>query len=400
MRVVLRIESEGRVETRTLQPGVYLVGRDENADLRLEDAAASRRHLRLRVDEEVRVEELGSRNGTELGGCRLEGEATWHRDTTLRVGATLLRWTLEDEEPVGDPSRGVRALVRALRVDLRSRRSRRAAAILLCVSAVCGLVGAMAGSSSEAEVDPAPRIVRVSMEAVEGRVVGRDDEADLRVGERVEIAWRPRRDPAASLVWLHLGAETSAPGLRLEWNGVELHRWAPGDAPHKSLVVPHALLRDENRLVVEAPSGARWAVWDLRVEEEPRPPCAREACIESARELILQGRASRARSAVDEGNLHAAWIAFRRARALLEGLEPKPELYATAVGLMEEAEGELDALCRDLRFNVIQSLAFGREERARRFAERMRRAFPSAEHPCHQRAEDLLRKLDALGESP
>lgn len=381
MRVLLRIESEGKVRTRSLDEGRFTLGRGESADLRIEDGAASREHLCIQVQEEVRVEDLGSRNGTFLGGRKLEGAAAWRPGEAVLIGGTSLRYEWAS----------------ASRWEaLRSRFSPRLRLIgggLLLLLAF--LVLLPRGGAENAPEEP-----RLTIEEAGGKVLGWDEDADLRARTRIELGWRPRRELETSLVWLHLGAETTASPLRLELNGVEIFEWEPGVEPRTTLLLPPALLREENDLAFEAPEGARWAIWNLRIEEEPRPLCERAECMEEAGRLLLQGREFRERMAIEEGNLHAAWEAFRRARTLLEGLEPKPELYATAVGRMEETARELDEACRDLRFHVIQSLAFGREERARRFAEKMRRTFPSPDHPCHERAGDLLRKLESPGGRP
>src|SRR4051812_47745958 len=55
--------------------GEVVVGRGETAgvDVKLDDAKASRRHLRLQVGEEgeITIEDLGSANGTRVGGRKL-----------------------------------------------------------------------------------------------------------------------------------------------------------------------------------------------------------------------------------------------------------------------------------------------------------------------------------------
>jgi pSer/pThr/pTyr-binding forkhead associated (FHA) protein len=75
----------------------YLVGRAPDADLSITDKDASRRHLELvRRGQHVCVRELGSKNGTELGGKPLapNKETPWSPDQELAIGETRLR--LED----------------------------------------------------------------------------------------------------------------------------------------------------------------------------------------------------------------------------------------------------------------------------------------------------------------
>jgi DNA-binding NtrC family response regulator len=85
--------------------GVLTIGRSTRADIRVEDPVASREHARLHVDDEVRVEDVGSANGTwvrnqALGAGELvtvvPGEGITIANTVLMVqrgGSTVgRRW--------------------------------------------------------------------------------------------------------------------------------------------------------------------------------------------------------------------------------------------------------------------------------------------------------------------
>jgi DNA-binding NtrC family response regulator len=52
--------------------GELVVGRGSEADVRVEEPRASRRHARLVLGDDIRVEDLGSANGTRVRGRRLE----------------------------------------------------------------------------------------------------------------------------------------------------------------------------------------------------------------------------------------------------------------------------------------------------------------------------------------
>ena len=78
--------------------GEVLLGRGGVADVSLDDARASRRHARLRIGEQIEIEDLGSANGTRLRGRRLEprravkvlpGEAIGVGDLVLMVQPNL-----------------------------------------------------------------------------------------------------------------------------------------------------------------------------------------------------------------------------------------------------------------------------------------------------------------------
>jgi len=76
----------------------FLVGRSDECHLRPKSDAISRRHcvIRLRNDQ-VFVEDLGSRNGTHLNGKRLEAETEAKHGDVLRVGK--LEFEFEVEQP-------------------------------------------------------------------------------------------------------------------------------------------------------------------------------------------------------------------------------------------------------------------------------------------------------------
>jgi pSer/pThr/pTyr-binding forkhead associated (FHA) protein len=82
--VEIEIVRDGQRRTVRLRGGAYVLGRHEACDIVLEDKGVSRRHARLLVDgDDVVVEDLGSGNGTLLGGVAISGPVA------LRDGATL-----------------------------------------------------------------------------------------------------------------------------------------------------------------------------------------------------------------------------------------------------------------------------------------------------------------------
>jgi predicted component of type VI protein secretion system len=64
-----------------------LLGRGDQADIRLEDGFASARHARLVPQGDVMVlEDLGSTNGTYLNGEPLRGPQPLHAGDRIRIG--------------------------------------------------------------------------------------------------------------------------------------------------------------------------------------------------------------------------------------------------------------------------------------------------------------------------
>ncbi|MEZ4309590.1 MAG: sigma 54-interacting transcriptional regulator [Polyangiaceae bacterium] len=75
-RPFLLIYQKDRVETVRLAPGRdVVIGRESPADVQIADSSLSRRHARFSLEGEgVRVEDLGSTNGTRMGGKRISRE--------------------------------------------------------------------------------------------------------------------------------------------------------------------------------------------------------------------------------------------------------------------------------------------------------------------------------------
>ena len=73
-----------------------VLGRGEQADIRLEDSFASTRHVRLEPQGETMVvEDLGSTNGVKVNGRRIQGPQSLKRGDTIQLGTS--RVTFEQE---------------------------------------------------------------------------------------------------------------------------------------------------------------------------------------------------------------------------------------------------------------------------------------------------------------
>jgi DNA-binding winged helix-turn-helix (wHTH) protein len=86
-----------------LEPGDNVIGRDEEAAVRIEAADVSRRHARIVIERDrATLEDLGSKNGTHLREERLEAPATLADGDVFRVGRQLLVYK---SSPVRDSTR-------------------------------------------------------------------------------------------------------------------------------------------------------------------------------------------------------------------------------------------------------------------------------------------------------
>lgn len=74
-----------------LPPGTYRIGKSPDCDLQLDDPHVSREHLVMHVSEQgVHVRDLGSKNGSTLGGMKLV-EGILYPGAILQIGETRLR---------------------------------------------------------------------------------------------------------------------------------------------------------------------------------------------------------------------------------------------------------------------------------------------------------------------
>jgi hypothetical protein len=114
-----------------LRPGV--LGRGASAATRLDDPTVSREHARVRVEAgRVLVEDLGSRNGSWLGGARLRRLRELAPGQELRAGQTVLALGLAPPPGGAEaPGPGPRpVLARPSRIALLAAATAAAAALL------------------------------------------------------------------------------------------------------------------------------------------------------------------------------------------------------------------------------------------------------------------------------
>ena len=74
-----------------LQPGDNLIGRDHDAVVWIDDESVSRRHAGITVGPEgATIEDLGSKNGTYVGGKKIRGTVALADRDSVNIGPALL----------------------------------------------------------------------------------------------------------------------------------------------------------------------------------------------------------------------------------------------------------------------------------------------------------------------
>ncbi|MGH3362684.1 MAG: FHA domain-containing protein FhaB/FipA [Nocardioides sp.] len=88
---VLVVEGANAGERADLDQAPILIGRGNDAAIRLDDDYVSTRHARIAsADDQWFVEDLGSTNGTYIGTARLTQATALTLGTQVRIGKTIL----------------------------------------------------------------------------------------------------------------------------------------------------------------------------------------------------------------------------------------------------------------------------------------------------------------------
>ena len=90
MLVLVFLPEDRRIALAT---GVNIVGRDREADVRIDDPSVSRRHARIVVEgDTARVEDLESKNGTRVGGLLVSQPVRLAKGDVVTFGAIETRF--------------------------------------------------------------------------------------------------------------------------------------------------------------------------------------------------------------------------------------------------------------------------------------------------------------------
>ena len=107
VRIIIEVTGEAPLDV-DLEPGSYVLGREEGCELFIENDGISRRHARLTVAEDhVVAEDLGSSNGSSLDGSPLAEPTPFNPGSILVLGADAITIRLAadasvpEQEPAG-----------------------------------------------------------------------------------------------------------------------------------------------------------------------------------------------------------------------------------------------------------------------------------------------------------
>jgi predicted component of type VI protein secretion system len=88
--VLVMFRSDGERRSFSVTRDVTVIGRREDCDLRIPVHDVSRKHARLiREGDQLRIEDLGSSNGTHLNGQRIERDAIVQAGDSIQVGPVV-----------------------------------------------------------------------------------------------------------------------------------------------------------------------------------------------------------------------------------------------------------------------------------------------------------------------
>lgn len=419
------IDSEGERSLRILADA--RVGREPSCDVTLHDPQVSRVHLRIRRlnTGTFVVEDAGSRNGARCNGERLEGQRLLRPGDVVSLGSSRLEVEVvgADEgigessdstsmhssgsSPIPDgqenqsfvPTLTSTRWVTVLRSVLPVQRP-----LLRLATMGVGAFALLLLCFASLRSGAAESAASLRLEAAAESVFGFDPGADVHARSRLDFSWSPSAELSKRRFILRFESlhEAGEDGFEVHLNGTP---FATVDGSgegwvEQELVLPVQLVRlgDSNTVTFlhrmnQGGGEDSWMLAELEVDEVLLPDCDRHRCLAEASERIEKGELLLSRREIDPSNLVGARLAFRDALLYLEALEQKPDAYAVAYRRLQEAEADLAQRCKDMRFRVIRSLAFGDPSRAVEEAERMARFFSGAQHACHARA---LRLLDLL----
>jgi pSer/pThr/pTyr-binding forkhead associated (FHA) protein len=418
-------EGRGRGQRFSFETPDVTIGRGAENDVVLNDSGVSRNHARiLQQGTQWVLLDNGSSNGTELNGVVLDQPAALRAGDKIGVGPVIFEFSASGEvsaigRPLPTPSVETRitslpkATDGATRVSPipkapqapravapRSGRAPRKGPVAAFARLPLGVrIGAVAAAALVVAA-----IARLAVSGKEAKglacpeTVTIDDdmasfsfghgEVDVDCGSKVVFGFTA--PPKTTVLFHYLPLRVQSPSeLELRLNGKHL-AWAPVTASRGETQVvslPNELLSDDGRNYVaftDSQKGRGWGVGRVRAEMLAITP----GDLKAGREAYDRGRRKLEERRVAPRNLYDAWKMFTSARRQLEGLSPRPALYAEVAQLIKDCERDLDKECSRLLFTAARFEKYGQQEKAQQTFREVLLHFPGDEPSgCRKKAQ-------------
>jgi len=405
-------QGRGRGQAFDFEDDEITIGRTEENDVVLFEQGVSRRHSRITFDgSHYYVVDMDSANGTLLNGTKVTREVLEDGDA-IGIGAVVFRF---DSGPTGPATRVVSEVpdlpakgkpaaaapaprtvareqpVRAaapkkpaaapLAVDTKRTRTLLLAGLAVMLGVIVLML--MRGRADDGRVrcgkgpyalDGATR--QVSFGAGETDV-------ECPTGVRFGLQWS--RNTRAILHWSSTYTDKGEVALVVNGERLQDVGVAPTARPlSQQVVLPEKSLKEGDNVVEfkYLKGDERWGVRGVELETIG----LNEADLTKARQAYELGTKLLQRRNVAARNLYDAWQMLKEARRHMEGLEPKPDLYAPTLSMIKDVEHDLDKLCERKMFDARRLETYDEIDKANDVYRSVLAAFPGDAHDCRQRA--------------
>lgn len=417
------------------------LGRVQENDVVVPDDGASRKHAKISQDGEGwQVEDLQSSNGTRVNGEPLKRPLTLRNGDLIQIGEVTFRFDEQMQAPnatrivaVGDlpqwdrpstalaKSSGGGALAMRRAAAPAGREPARGAArgaekaglpknarlglmagggllgLLLLVVMVQKLSGPKGGGAS------ADQVFDLGQKP-DNRYYGLGPDVDVPSPSHAIFLFNFSEPvPGKSLLTFHCNTDAVQKPEDVEVLLNKHHLgYLPatfGDSrPVDWLLDRHMLLPNaENRIefVNLSRPPLNWEVFGLWIEQESLPSGTPDQLQLQAKAEYDLGSSRFDNQNVAAGNLHEAWIHYKRARLVLAAMPaPPPDLVSLVNSRLHEVENALDKKCHQMLFTGQKALATETVDDALNVWHDILSYFPADDHPCNEKAHKMIQQYE------
>jgi pSer/pThr/pTyr-binding forkhead associated (FHA) protein len=425
-------EGKGRGQRFEFDSADITIGRDAENDVVLNDPGVSRNHARIKQSGQAyQLMDNGSANGTELNGAVIGRPTTLRDGDRIGVGPIIFRFDgVEGEDALPDvadlptgadetrittgPQRPANEETRVSAIPTKGPQPKARAASLKAGGNLVAPQGAQAWFLKQPPKIRYAMIGAVALVLIlicaswvksqkhdvavcPDEIAMTDDSAFVTVGHGVvDVDCGSRavfgfNAPVKTRVYFHyeIAHIASASELELKLNGKHL-AFAPVVGPHPEEQIVQlpddGLAADGKNLVSFIESKDKdWSVGHVRADLLTITP----GNLADGQAAYERGRRKFEERKVAPRNLYDAWKFFTAARLSLEGLNPRPELYAEVAQLIKDTEKEMGKECSRLIFTANREEKYGQSDRAQQTYREVLTHFPGEDPTgCRKKALD------------